>query len=179
MMSVYIIENGVYPSILHTDDTDLEVIHQDPLYIINDIEEDSIRFEDALAPQYENFQAYVVDPVPCSATKNLTSYKTNNPMVIDCKLNNRVMGNQAIPQYSIKGSIQKDGAAFGYATVRLYDRTSGELIESVTTDNLGAYAFRARVNPNFKYFVVAHDTFDNPVLQAVTHDYLDPILESI
>ena len=179
MMSVYIIENGVYPAILHTDDVEVDVDAEDPFHIINEIDADLVEFEDALAPQYENFQAHVFDPTPCAATKNVTSYKSNNPMVIDGMLNNRVIGNQAIAQYSIKGVIRKDGVAFGFAKVRLYDRTSGELIESTTADNLGAYAFRARVNPDFKYFVVAHDTFDNPVLQAVTHDYLDPILETL
>lgn len=179
MMSLYIVENGVYPSPLHTDGIEVGIEAEDPFFIINEIELDSIRFEDALSTSYENFQVHVYDAPPCAATKNVTSYKTNNPMVIDGVNNNRVFGNQLIPQFSISGIIRKDGSSFENSMVRLYDRNSGELIESTTSDNNGEYSFKARVNPDFKYFVVAHDTFDTPILQAVTHDFLDPILETL
>lgn len=62
--------------------------------------------------------------------------------------------------------------------VRLYDRDSGELIDTTYTNNLGQYSFKAQIRGNRKYYVIAFDNFDAPILQATIHDYLDPILET-
>lgn len=111
--------------------------------------------------------------------KNVPTYKSRNPIVINGVNNNRVFGRQTKAQYSIKGTVKREGVAVVNGLLRLYDRASGELIDQTYSDGAGKYSFSARIDPNFKYYVIAFDDADAPILQAVIHDFLDPILETI
>ena len=107
---------------------------------------------------------------------NFNSFNKKS-LIINNVNNNRVIANSAESQYVIKGRIKKDGLSFSNSIVRLYDRNSGQLIEETKSNDLGQYSFLSKVDKDYKYFVIAHDDFENPVLQAVIHDYLDPIKE--
>lgn len=180
-VELFVIENGVYPSMLHTDDFELESEFSAELKNPSGgtIEYDSIQYEPRWSPYYTpgvNVEFLIDTSLQLYSP---TSYKNRNNIIIDSLKNNRVLGNPATPQYSINGKIRKNGIDFDGAVVRLYDRESGNLIETTITNNSGDYSFKARVDPNYKYFIIAFDSFDSPILQAVVHDYLDPILETM
>lgn len=179
-LETYIVENGVYPPNLHTDIIEFETADgnaQGENYVTMK----SVEFysEPALSPGYDPFlnKEYVADSA--AATKNFTAYKNRNPIIINGINNNKIFGNQAIPQYSISGTVKREGVAVQNGLIRLYDRASGELIEQTYSDATGNYSFAARIDPDFKYYIVAFDDVDNPILQAVIHDFLDPILETL
>lgn len=176
---IYLIENGVHPTLLHTDDSEVDW-DIDEFYVLSTAmyEFDNMDYNEPLSAFYqtgENETEWGIE----SHNKNIPAYKTRNPLVINGVNNNRIFGNQLKAQYSINGTVKREGVAVQNGLLRLYDRDSGELIDSTYSDASGNYSFAARVDPDFKYYIVAFDDIDAPILQAVIHDFLDPILETI
>lgn len=178
-LMVYLVENGVHPSVIHTDDIDV-TMEVDEFYELSTAmyEFDNLRYNEPLSPYYvvgENEKEFTLE----SDGKNVPAYKTRNPLVINGVNNNRILGRQTEAQYSVKGTVKREGVAVENGLLRLYDRASGELIDQTYSDGAGNYSFAARIDPNFKYYVIAFDDVEAPILQAVIHDFLDPILETL
>lgn len=175
----YLVENGVHPTVLHTDDFEVNW-DIDEFYVLSTAmyEFDNMDYNEPLSAFYQTGGNEIEWGIE-SHNKNVPDYKTRNPLVINGVNNNRIFGNQLKAQYSINGTVKREGVAVQNGLLRLYDRASGELIEQTYSDTNGNYSFSARVDPDFKYYIVAFDDVENPILQAVIHDFLDPILETI
>lgn len=61
------------------------------------------------------------------------------------------------PSYGINGEVTAGGSPVASCVVRLYDRTTGALVDSTTTDGSGLYAFTGLDPDSEKYFVLAFD----------------------
>lgn len=180
-LETYIEEGGNQPSPLNTDMVE-EIPELDAIGApVMGVEYDLTPYDEEppLSGNYVAFDQKEYEHAEVSATKNVTSYKTRNPITINGINNNRIFGNQTEAQYSINGTVKREGVAVQNGLLRLYDRASGELIDSTYSDVSGNYSFAARVDPDFKYYIVAFDDIEAPILQAVIHDFLDPILETI
>jgi len=81
------------------------------------------------------------------------------------------------PRFNIVGTIKEDGVALDDKLVRLYDRRTGELLGETRSTILGEYTFPNPLWEDDKYYVIAFDDVDNPVLQAVISDALVPITQ--
>lgn len=179
-MTFWMIENGVQPSPLHTDDE-----YIDQLRIVNDQvwdAEGEVNYFNAIELSDNIVPGYDLDTPHTEFDYEVHGdfvRDFQNPIIYDFKRNNVIFGNQNLAQHTIKGTVKREGVAVQNGLLRLYDRTSGELIESTRSDTNGAYEFRSVLDPNLKYYVVAFDDVGNPILQAVIHDFLDPILETI
>lgn len=80
-------------------------------------------------------------------------------------------------RYKIHGTVKAEGVALVNKLLRLYDRTTGQLIGETRSDALGVYTFPNPLWQSSKYYVIAFDDMDNPDLQAVIHDALIPIAQ--
>jgi len=76
-------------------------------------------------------------------------------------------------KYQVSGTVYQDGGTVAGRLLRLYDRTTGELIGETTSDVGGAYNFDTLLFSDAKYYVVAFDD-GVPDLQAKVRDYLTP-----
>ena len=179
-MTFWMIENGVQPSPLHTD-----MEYFDQIRIVNDQiweAEGEVNYFDAIVLVDDTVPGYALDTPNTEFDYEIHGdfvRDFQNPIVYDFKKTNVVFGNQNLAQHTIKGTVKREGVSVQNGLLRLYDRTSGELIEETRSDNAGTYEFRSVLDPDFKYYIVAFDDVDTPILQAVIHDFLDPILETI
>lgn len=80
-------------------------------------------------------------------------------------------------RYVLAGKVQENGVDLPGKTVRLYDRATGELLGETITDALGNYRFGNPLWQDSKYYVIAFDDLNAPILQAVIHDALIPFVE--
>lgn len=80
-------------------------------------------------------------------------------------------------RYKIHGTVKAEGVALADKMLRLYDRKTGQLMGETRSNALGQYTFPNPLWVDFKYYVIAFDDVDNPVLQAVIHDALIPIAQ--
>lgn len=80
-------------------------------------------------------------------------------------------------RYKIHGTVKAEGVSLVDKLLRLYDRTTGQLIGETRSDALGVYTFPNPLWQSSKYYVIAFDDMDAPDLQAVIHDALIPIAQ--
>ena len=88
-----------------------------------------------------------------------------------------VSGDYGGQQYHLAGTVKNEGVNYADRVLRLYDRDSGKLIGETKSDNLGQWEFPQGLFENSKYYVIAFDDMNAPVLQAVIHDALIPIAD--
>jgi len=77
--------------------------------------------------------------------------------------------------YTVKGRVTYDGNNIQNILLRLYNRANGQLLAETKSNFDGTYEFSSKVVGTDKYYVIAFDKTDVPVLNAKIKDYLDPI----
>jgi hypothetical protein len=79
-------------------------------------------------------------------------------------------------KHGIYGTVTYEDLPGAGLLLRLYDRTTGELLSETTSDGSGNYDFNYWVPEGHKYYVVAFDSNLVPIYNAKIRDYLDPKL---
>ncbi len=175
-------ENGNFPTISNTMVAVNSAIEQDIHWLhdtIVELNDNTIHYAPSLPPYNQIIagqQSFLIDTgfvVPPRFTESKI-IMVGNRIGASIPLRRQ---SDATPRYAIAGKVQEDGIDLPGKTVRLYDRTSGELIGETITDALGNYRFPNPLWQDSKYYVIAFDDLNSPILQAVIHDALIPFAE--
>ncbi|MFZ4537179.1 hypothetical protein [Propionivibrio sp.] len=76
---------------------------------------------------------------------------------------------------AIFGIVAEDGVAKVDSPVRLYDRTTGQLVRAVTTNVDGGYVFSGLDETTSDYMVLAVDNDGANKKNALVYDYITPM----
>lgn len=78
-------------------------------------------------------------------------------------------------RYKIEGVVEVSNVPTGYLLVRLYKKSSGELISQTTSLSDGSFIFNNIANITSGYFIVAFDSTTSPIYNAVIFDRITSV----
>jgi len=86
-----------------------------------------------------------------------------------------VHSGSAVQFYNLRGTVSESGVPRTNTLMRLYDRSTGEMMAETFSDGVGDWIFTSVfLILTSRYYVVAFDDITTPVKQAVIHDFLIP-----